>query len=476
MTAAAEAAKTLAEMTNHVPNSGGIESWFSGEASLSKFGGELTALGKGLKGFSDGVAGVAPENVTTAVDAAKTLAEMTAVVPKEGGIKAWFTGETSIAKFSDKLPKLGEGLKGFSDKVKGISVESVTAAASAAKSLGEMASTVPGNTKNVTKFGENLKDFGEDLKDYFNTMSGVGSGSMGNSKKALEAVKDISTINSGNIKSVASAIKELTKAVKDMAKDIKSDLKNAGKEAIEAYIKGIEDKLSSAKSACQDLVTKCADAVEKKASSFRSAGRQLVVGFAEGISASTYKAEAKARAMAKAAAKAAEEALDINSPSKVGYGIGGFFGLGFVNAIGDYAKKAYLASADMASSARSGLSDTISRIADVINSDMDTQPTIRPVLDLSEVRSGAGAISRLFGSDPSVGVLANVGSISAMMNRNNQNGANDDVVTAINKLRKDLGNVGNTSYNINGVTYDDGSNVSDAIKTIVRAAKIERRV
>ena len=62
-----------------------------------------------------------------------------------------------------------------------------------------------------------------------------------------------------------------------------------------------------------------------------------------------------------------------------------------------------------------------------------------------------------------------------MMNRTIQNGRNNDVVSAINKLRKDLGNVGNTSYNINGITYDEGTNVSDAIKTLVRAAKVERR-
>ena len=57
----------------------------------------------------------------------------------------------------------------------------------------------------------------------------------------------------------------------------------------------------------------------------------------------------------------------------------------------------------------------------------------------------------------------------------NQNGVNDDVVYAINKLRKDLGNVGNTTYSINGITYDDGSNISDAIQTLVRAAIVERR-
>ena len=63
-----------------------------------------------------------------------------------------------------------------------------------------------------------------------------------------------------------------------------------------------------------------------------------------------------------------------------------------------------------------------------------------------------------------------------MMNQRNQNGVNSDVVSAINKLRKDLGNTrGGDTYNVNGVTYDDGSNISNAVKSIVRAARIERR-
>ena len=63
-----------------------------------------------------------------------------------------------------------------------------------------------------------------------------------------------------------------------------------------------------------------------------------------------------------------------------------------------------------------------------------------------------------------------------MMNRRIQNGANTDVVSAIDKLRKDLGNIGGTSYTVNGITYDDGSAMSDAVKSIIRAARVERRI
>ena len=61
------------------------------------------------------------------------------------------------------------------------------------------------------------------------------------------------------------------------------------------------------------------------------------------------------------------------------------------------------------------------------------------------------------------------------MNRKHQNGGNEDVVTAIDKLRKDIGNINNNSYTINGITYDNGSEVSDAIETLVRAIRMGKR-
>ena len=107
---------------------------------------------------------------------------------------------------------------------------------------------------------------------------------------------------------------------------------------------------------------------------------------------------------------------------------------------------------------------------------MDLQPSIRPVLDLSEVQSGVSAIDGLFGTKQSVGVMTNLNAISASMNSRSQNGGFSDVISSIDKLRKDLGNIGGTTYNVNGITYDDGSNVADAVRTLTRAARIERRI
>lgn len=475
VTAAANAAKTLAEMTSYIPNTGGVTSWFAGEASVSKFAGELVMLGLGLKGFSNSVVDIKAENVTAAANAAKALAEMTNVIPKEGGIKAWFTGESNIATFADKLPDLGSGLKGFSDSVAGISPENVTAAANAGKSLAEMANSAPKNSGNVVAFGTNLSKFGEKLSAYFSNTSGITADMIANSSSAIDAIKKVSEVNADNIKSVASALRDLTKAVADMTKNMKTDLKAVGKEAIDSYVNALKDGVSSVESACRELASACVDAIKEKSSSFESAGKYLVTGFANGISANSYKAAAKARAMAKAAAQAAEDELDINSPSKVFRAIGTSIPEGFAMGIDKLGGTVTAASSAMGEKAISGVKNSITRIADVINGDIDAQPTIRPVLDLSDVKSGAGLINGLFEGGASVGVLANVGAIGSMMDRRNQNGGIDDMLMAIDKLRRDLTGVEHVTYNINGITYDDGSNIADAVKALVNAAKVERR-
>lgn len=472
--AGANAAKTLAEMTSVIPNEGGITAWFAGENSISKFAYQLPTLGKGIAGFATAIGDADVSKISSAVTAGKALAEMTSVIPSEGGIKAWFSGEQSITKFAGDLPKLGEGLAGFGTKVAGINPEKIKAAASAAKSLGDMTSVIPTNTNKIKTFGDNLVDFGTDLNSFMSKVKGISADSTSNVSKAVKVIESIAKIDSGNIKSVARAIDDFSDSVADMAEDLKTDLKNAGKDAIDAFIKGVNDKLKDAEKACKSILDACVTALKSKYSEFEGAGKYVVEGFADGISKNTYMAEAKAKAMANAAKKAAEEALGIESPSKELYKDGRYTVLGFVNGISDYANRVYGAGYSVAETARDGFSEAISKIGSLVDSDMNLQPTVRPVLDLSNIQNGASSINDLFNTP--VGVMSNINSIGTMMRGFNQNGANLEVVSAIDKLRKDLGNVGNTTYNVNGITYDDGSNISEAVQSLMRAARVERRI
>ncbi len=125
-------------------------------------------------------------------------------------------------------------------------------------------------------------------------------------------------------------------------------------------------------------------------------GQQVAAGFAQGLKDSTYLVTDAATEMANAAPEAAMVALDIHSPSRVAKRIGGFFGQGFVDAIHGYAQKADTAGRSLADSAKNSLNKTIANISQYLSDDFDTNPTIRPVVDLTDVKAGAGYASTLF--------------------------------------------------------------------------------
>ena len=174
-----------------------------------------------------------------------------------------------------------------------------------------------------------------------------------------------------------------------------SEFEDVGELCITKFIAGVKSKDASIKETFTNSLSDAISSVKDYYDDFYDAGEYLVKGFAKGIDENTWRAEAQAAAMAAAAADAAEEELDINSPSKVGYSIGGFFGIGFINSLIDYADKSYEAGSNIATSAKEGLAKAVAKIGEFIDSDIDTEPTIRPLLDLSDVQSKARQLTAI---------------------------------------------------------------------------------
>ena len=403
--------------------------------------------------------------ISSAAAAVKTLADASTSIPNEGGWISKLVGDNNLSTFASNFPSVGEGIKGFVNKLGTFTSEQVStvyAGVSAIRALTGLADAdLEGLKKNISGFGKKLPAFAEKLCSFCTGMPSRESVSTAvtNIDKLLDATKKIGDANTG--------------VLKDFAKN----LKKVGEDAVKKFVSAFtsESAKKDLKSAAKTLAGKASDGAKEKKSSMESAGKELATGFGDGISEKTWYAEAKAKAMANAAEKAAKEALDINSPSKVFRKLGTSVPEGFAMGIGMMGDAVKAASKDMSSTAINSVSKSISRIGDMVSSDIDAQPTIRPIMDLSDVRAGANTIGSLLNTESSIGVVANAGRIGGMMNRYSQNRGNDDVVAAIDNLNKRMDNLGNTTYSINGITYDDGSNVSAAVQSLVRAARIERR-
>ena len=489
---ACDAIKALAEAAKEIPNEGGLWGAIVGENSLATFANQLPGLAIHLNGFITNLGTFDESKIATvncACDAIKALAEAAKEIPNEGGLWGAIVGENSLATFATYLPSLGINLASFVSNLGTFTeaqVATVNSACNAIKAIVTLGDIdIKDTGSGLNSFGKNMVKFAKKVKEFVEEIGTVGSAGIDSAiTKTKELVSMATSVASTNVESLKTFGNSLKKFAKDgvtgfveefSGESPKSKAKKAVQAMVQAGIDGAEDKKTDVEDKFSTIAEAAVDSMSSKTltDAAAQAGKDLVTGFANGITNNKSLATDAGSSLGKAALAAAKEAIKSNSPSKEAMKVGNYFGQGLVIGIEDYETKAYSAGSNIADYAKNGLSKAISAISEMINSNMDTQPTIRPVLDLSDVQSGASTIGGLFNN---VGLSANLNAISSGVNSRLQNGANDDVVYAIDKLRKDLGNVGGDTYNINGITYSDDSAINDAIRILVRAATVGRRV
>lgn len=493
VTCAANAIKAMAEASKGIENEGGWLAKIVGDNSISTFGSYLPGLGTNISEFAANL-GIFDDakvsTVTCAANAIKAMAEASKGIENEGGWLAKIVGDNSIETFGGYLPGLGTNIAGFAKNLGTFGesqIASINWAVKAIQALAKLGEVgLEKMADNIKSFGNKLPAFATKVSEFAVELSGVAQSNLNKAVKNVEIIKDmlvnldgVSGKEGKNFKKslgdlATSSVKKFTEAFSGANK---TDVVSAVKKMIEAAIKAVEGKQKDFKKAFTDSASNAATAIKNKTykDKFKSAGKYLGDGLVKGIEAKEDAVYNAAYKLGQKAVQGEKDGQQSNSPSKLTILAGHWLGEGLVIGMNQMGKKVYRAGSNLGETATGTLSDTISRISAAFNSDIDTQPTIRPVLDLSNVESGANAIGSMLGLTPSLDLLTNVGSISTMMNRRNQNGVNGDVVSAIHDLRDGISGMGN-SYNINGVTYNEGSDVAEAIQTIIRAATVERRI
>lgn len=590
ITATSTAVKSLAEFAEAIPNEGGMAGFFAGENDLSKFGEELEDFGISISKYSSAVTNVDPEAVKKSAEAAKSLVEIADLVPNSGGVAGFFAGENSLKTLAEELTEFGPSLGQYSSSVAGVNVENVTKSCDAGKELIDLVKHLPNGDMRLVEFGINIDAFGESIYKYVNKMSGIDTSSMQDILESIVNIVDISKtmyqfdpsqmssfademINSlqtimnasantlksnldsyvtigiqvttniangirksgGSIQNAMNTImkvamesqkspsieaiqnivdvvvgtvtqnftrltdagknimlfvndgikgktNEVSQTITNIIKGImitfnnsKSQLQMTGVQMIISLINGMRSRQSSVMQTCIQIANSASSAIRNQYWSMYNAGSYLVSGLSAGVRENSYSAIQAARSLANQVAAETRSALDIHSPSRVFEEIGMFMDEGLANGLLKYSKITTDAASLVGNSTIDTMRDLISSIS---VEDLDTAPVIRPVIDLSSVEQGATLMNSMFGGRQ-LSIDASVKSArkaSAHM-RGLQNGMDSAVVSAIQDLKKAVSGAGGVTYNsINGITYDDGSNISNAVKDLVRAAKIGRRV
>lgn len=286
----------------------------------------------------------------------------------------------------------------------------------------------------------------------------------------------ISSLASGVRASVGSLISSVTSAASsavNTARTKASQFLSAGGQWISQLASGIRSRASAAASAVRTCVTSAVSAAKTGASQMLSAGKSMIQGLISGITSMASSVASKAKSVVQGAINAAKSALQINSPSKVFIGLGESTGEGMVIGLERSAAVVSRSASDMAYSAIDSFKTSIGRIADAVDADIDMKPTISPVLDLTNIEAGSRSINDMLSQSALSADLS--GSMSRTVGTIQNRNTNGELISAIKDLQGNMNNSGNT-YQINGITYDDGSNVRDAIETLIRATNIERRI
>lgn len=373
----------------------------------------------------------------------------------------------------DSLVTFAKNINSCASKLSSIDTYGVsTAVSSINKIINAIKSVNNTNVSNVGKFVKAANSL-NNIK-----VSDISVDTKGLSSAVASVKNTMSSINktiSSNKSSISNAMKTAFSGATKAIKSYKNQINSAAKSLVDGLEKTVKGRRSGVTSAFKTLASGAAGAIRSNYSQFTSSGKYLGSGLVEGIKSKYQAAYNAGYTLGQKAAQGEKDGQKSNSPSKLTIQNGKWLGEGLIIGIKKMGSAVYGAGHDMGNTATSSISDSVSKITRMVENGIDARPTIRPVLDLSDVSKGTSTLNGMLDMTPSIGVMANVKSISSSMNRN-QNGVNDDVVYAINKLRKDLSGIDRSSYVIEGITYDDGSNVADAIKTLVRAAKMERRV
>ena len=439
--------KKIVEVNKALPKTGGISSWITGSQNLTNFAANLRLLGGGAKEFGEAVSGSTFDatSVAAAGDALIKIAEVNAKLPKTGGISSWFSGDEDLSGFGKSLKDLGEGVAGFAEGLGETTInDNIKAAVEFIRklanvqvrlsgtdswyTLGSLAYdmvTVATNLKTAnetltgitwantegfehildfateqqvklgsTKYSKTLKNIGQDLKDFFNEIWGFTSTWTGS--------------DSGKLDKVANAVTGIFTSLNEAFANANSDgsFTATGVDIMKYVTEGISSEVakSGAIKAVQAICKSLWETVHPgNDKNYYNAGTWVPEGFGRGIKDNRYAAINAAVAVMRAAIKAAQDEAGIASPSKVFAEMGMYSDMGLAQGL---TKSVGIVEQAGRTVSRSAIGSVLDGMMDITNlplEEMDITPTIRPVLDTSDISSRAGLIDGLLGGARNIG-------------------------------------------------------------------------
>lgn len=484
VTASANAAKALAELANNLPNTGGLVSWFTGDNDIGKFGESLEKFGKSFAGYYNSIAGINTSLLGSVVAELKKLVDLAngiAGIDTSGfsrfGNDLQAMGNKGIdgfiSAFTNANAKVQQGVTALINTVKTTMQGQAGALTTQGNTAGQALGTGLINGMNakkplatstakticttlITTMKTSLPSNTFNQIGQTNVMQALINGMNAKKPLLLSTVKNICTaliqqfrtslpsstfntigqniiqgiINGMNAKKplLLSTAKNICEALISQFKTSlpTSTFNDLGQAIIQALINGMNSKKSAAENAAKEICTAVINAFKNNlgSNSLYDVGANAAQGLANGIRSKIDEIAKAAIAAAKEAIEKAKKELNENSPSKVFFEMGEYIDIGLANGIYAYLDTIGDAGTELGDTAITSMRSAIARIADAVNEEMDIEPTISPVLDLSNVADGVSTINGLFSQG--LDMSASYGKALAAANNRYASAANSD--------------------------------------------------
>lgn len=222
----------------------------------------------------------------------------------------------------------------------------------------------------------------------------------------------------------------------------------------------------------KDMIRQVAEGAMDKFNSFwedfKDIGWDLIDGFKQGIKNAAYLVTSAVTKVGNDAINTVKSVLGIASPSKVFTEVGMYADEGLALGISKYATLVEDASEDVGFTAVDSVKDALNNIYNIAEEDLDGDPVIKPVLDLTDVMNGANAINNLLSGNRSMALAAiNSGVVNSNIT------AQNNTASAFEQLRNTLGglSVGNggvTNNNVFNISGDNPRAIAEEVSIILQ--------
>mgnify|MGYP002625007362 CR=1 FL=1 len=380
--------------------------------TLLTYTSSMKKLGADLEAFATSIENVSSEKVNYATEIFGVMQTFIEGLESSGAIWDWF-GETfgsgskfaTLTKVAGEMATFGTKFKTFTDGISGADVA-------------------------TTQFESTRKLF-EAFRTFNNDLTGSGNMQISTMYQLLDVVEEcgysMATFSEGmgnisleDLNTAASVINtivmalETANSIPDLSIDPIQELLNnfsqitipefdtEGMESAKAFINSLTEgiggaaALTSITTSITGLSGQGTTAAEGTYKTWYSSGQYLAAGLGAGINSMASTVRQSAVNVAAGAIRSIRMTWSVNSPSKVGEDLGMYFDLGIAGGLDNYAKVVSGSAVSMGKKVVDSASTMLRGVDGSIFDNLDPNPTIRPVMDLTNIQNGVSAINGMF--------------------------------------------------------------------------------